>query len=125
MTPSSQLTAGGEAQPTSALDGSMPSHAKPSLQVGVFRTCEDGPGEGLQLSTVHATASSQLTACPPWQRPATHVSMPLHALPSVQSALVVHGFATQPPCCGTQIWAGGHAALLMVCWHAWVLSVHA
>ena len=42
--------------------------------------------------------SSQFGAVPAWQLPLTHVSSPLHALLSVQSALVTH-----PPTGGVNV----------------------
>jgi hypothetical protein len=44
------------------------------------------PEVGLQVSRVHALASSQASGVPAAHRPAWQVSDPLHMLPSVQDA---------------------------------------
>jgi hypothetical protein len=65
-------------------------HALPSVQDTVLLACAQ-PDAGTQESVVHTFPSSQLRAVPATHVPVTHVSIPLQALLSLQSA-----FVTQP-----------------------------
>src|SRR3989442_15351685 len=77
-----QLRAVPEVQ-TPAWQVSAPLHALPSLHEVPFTTavCRQ-PASGSQVSAVHGLVSLQLSAVPARQRPAWHVSAPLHAFPS-------------------------------------------
>src|SRR6185503_7865111 len=92
--PSSQLGGG---PPTHAPPAQVSAvvHALPSLQAAVLLTCTQ-PLAARQESFVQTLPSSQLGAVPAWHEPVTHVSTPLQASLSVQSALI-----TQVPVGGT------------------------
>jgi hypothetical protein len=57
------------------------------------------PVAGLHASMVHRLPSPQLGAVPATQRPATQVSTPLQAFPSVQVLFVVHGWHPETTVC--------------------------
>ncbi len=66
-------------------------HGSPSLQSVPFRAVCVQPLAGLQPSCVHGLVSPQLTAPPPVQVPATHVSFCVHAFPSLHAVPAVAG----------------------------------
>ena len=70
-----------------------------SLQEAVLLACVQ-PVAGLQASFVHTLPSSQLGAAPPTQVPPLHVSLVVHALPSLHGAVLL--VYTQPVA-GTQV----------------------
>ena len=75
--------------PTQAppLHASLVVHALPSLQGAVLLT-KTHPVEVLQPSLVHSLLSLQTSAGPPTQAPPLHVSLVVHALPSLQGAVL-------------------------------------
>jgi hypothetical protein len=85
--PSLQTSAG---PPTQAppLHASGVVHAFPSLQDAVLFTWTQ-PVPGLQESSVQPLLSLQLGAGPPTQAPPAHVSPVVHALPSLQGAVLL------------------------------------
>ena len=64
--------------------------ASPSLQ-GFVLFVKTHPLAGLQESVVQPLPSLQVSAVPDWHTVATHVSIPLQTLLSVQSASTPHG----------------------------------
>ncbi len=103
---SSQLVAGPPEQ-RPPLQVSPLVHALPSSQAALLLLCIQ-PVLASQASSVHAFASSQLTAGPPWQTPPWQLSALVHGLPSLQlpapaeclqpeaasQLSTVHGFAS-------------------------------
>jgi hypothetical protein len=87
--PSLQLAAAPGTQDP-PLQVSFAVQASPSLQ-GFVLNAKTHPVAGLQESVVQPFPSLQVSAVPGWHTVATHVSMPLHRLLSVQSASTLHG----------------------------------
>ena len=85
--PSSQLAAGPPTQ-VPPLHVSLVVHALPSLHALVLFVCTQ-PVDVLQVSVVQGLVSSQLGGGPPTQEPAAHVSLVVHALLSLQAAVLL------------------------------------
>jgi hypothetical protein len=74
-------------------------HRLPSLQALVLFACAH-PLAGTQLSVVQTLPSSQLGAAPPTHAPPAHVSLVVHALPSLQGSVL---FVNTHPPVGLQV----------------------
>src|SRR3989442_1025728 len=105
-----QLRAVPEVQ-TPAWQVSAPLHALPSLHEVPFASavCRQ-PASGSQVSAVHGLASLQLSAVPARQRPAWHVSAPLHALPSLHEVPFATAACWHPA--STRRWRTGPRAAM-------------
>jgi hypothetical protein len=92
---------------------STPLHALPSLQSASFAhphallSTVQPPAASLQLSTVHAIPSLQVTAAPP-QMPAVHTSPVVQALPSAHAVPVGFAGFEQSPEAGAHVPAVWH-----------------
>src|SRR5437870_13749641 len=76
---------------------SLPLHTLASLHEVPFGTtvCLQ-PATGSQVSVVHGLASAQVSAVPAVHTPAWHVSVPLHAFPSLHEVRSDAGRCWQP-----------------------------
>src|SRR2546426_941564 len=94
--PSSQLSAV-PAEHAPAWHVSAPLHTLPSLHEVPFATGECWqPCTGSQVSVVQGLPSLQLGSVPGVQTPAWHVSVPLHAFPSLHEAPFATAKCWQP-----------------------------
>jgi hypothetical protein len=90
------------------VQGSVSSHGAPSLPTGF----EHVPVAGSHVPAVwHASEAEQLTESPPTHTPAWHVSVCVHAFPSLHAVPSVTGGFVHAPVVGSQVPAAWHGSL--------------
>ena len=84
---------------SASVHGSLSLHTVPFMTGELVHT----PLLGLHAAVWHAGAAGQITGAPPRHPPLTHVSMVLHASPSLHSVPFSSGSGMHPPVASSHI----------------------